>query len=175
LELDDTPQLTQPYQQLSEVLRTAGDSSGAKLVLESMEEKLSKRNDWGLIYWLKRCIGFGYRPERAIWGLLFLWLAGSLVYWYGNQLGGIVPTDKESAEMLSVERRLPDHYPRFTAPIFSLENTFPLVKLGQAEKWQANPVGRFEALKWVIWGQNLAGWLLATLFLAALSGVVQHE
>jgi hypothetical protein len=78
-----------------------------------------------------------------------------------------------------MERRryLPPHYPRFQPLMFSLETTFPLVKLGQADKWQPDPAapGFMRILRWCIRVQILLGWLFATLFLAAVSGIVQHS
>jgi hypothetical protein len=66
-----------------------------------------------------------------------------------------------------------------------------LVKLGQTDKWQpaARSAPAFEgsifrrlaqlftlrrSLRWIVWGQILLGWLLATLFVAAATGLVQH-
>jgi hypothetical protein len=68
--------------------------------------------------------------------------------------------------------KLPDYYPRFQPLIFSFKNTFPLVKLGQADKWQPNPKS---GLRWVVWIQILLGWRLATLFVAGVTGLVQHS
>jgi hypothetical protein len=176
LQRDTTPGLTQPYQQLAKVLQAAGDVNGAKRVLEHMERRLSKSHDSWLVYALKWCIGFGYRPQKAIAGLLFIWFVGMLMFSYGNRVGVMVPSDREAAESLRSTTRLPYYYPQFSAPIFSLENTFPLVRLGQADKWQPNSARRDGMfLRWTIWGQNLLGWLGATLVLAALSGIVRHD
>ena len=66
---------------------------------------------------------------------------------------------------------LPPHYSNFSAPIYSLENTFPLVKLGQADKWQPDPANeKSRLLQRTIWLRNIAGWFLTTLFVAAVSG-----
>jgi len=121
-------------------------------------------------------IGFGYRPGRAIWALMFLWLAGSIYCWRADHVGMMIPTDKDAAENFGSKRKVPAHYSRFSAPIYSLENTFPLVKLGQADKWQPDPANpRSRPLQQIIWLQNLAGWFLTTLFLAGISGLVQQD
>jgi hypothetical protein len=88
----------------------------------------------------------------------------------------MIPTDKDAAERFVSRRELPPHYSIFSAPIYSLENTFPLVKLGQADKWQPDPAGeQSRPLQRIIWLQNIAGWFLTTLFVAAVSGVVQKD
>jgi hypothetical protein len=190
LRLDTGTRGTQPYKQLARVLRDRGDTDGARLVLEALEEKLARTNDliprywrgfplhWLRFpaYWLKRMIGFGYRPGRAIWALIFLWLVGSICYWRGDQARMMIPTDKDAAESFVSRRKLPPHYSNFSAPIYSLENTFPLVKLGQADKWQPDPAnGKSSPLQRIVWFQNIAGWFLTTLFLAAVSGLVQQD
>jgi hypothetical protein len=89
------------------------------------------------------------------------------------------------------DRKAGPHDQEFQPIIFSLDNTFPLVKLGHADKWEPNyresssttgsllrrliagsASGRF--MRWFLWLQILLGWLLATLFVAAVSGLVQH-
>lgn len=190
LRLDKGTNATQPYRQLAKVLRDRGDADGARLVLEALEEKLARTNDLAPrywrgtplhqlsypAYWLKRMIGFGYRPGRAIWALMFLWLMGSICYWRGDHARIMVPTDKDAAESFVSKGKLPLYYSSFSAPIYSLENTFPLVKLGQADKWHPDPANKKSRwLQRIIWLQNIAGWFLATLFVAAVAGVVQRD
>ena len=102
----------------------------------------------------------------------------------------MTPTDKDAAQSVRSGRGLPPDYPRFQPIVYSLENTFPLVKLGQADKWQPDPKSEKQPLRnkrffgWIcspwflrvfIWIQILLGWLFATLFLAVVSGIVQHS
>ncbi len=174
------PQPTQPYRQLARLLQESGDSSGSKKVLQEMEHKLALQNDWRPMRWLKWSIGYGYRPIRAVWALLAVWLLGSLVCWYGVQTQIMMPTDKDAYALYkSPAHNLPPHYPQLSPPIFSLENTFPLVKLGQVDKWQPDPspaVWEYAILlRRLIWGQIVLGWFLATLFVAGISGLVQHD
>ena len=75
-------------------------------------------------------IGYGYRPARSGWGLGVISGLGALLYWREYRMGKITPTDKEAAGAFKPGGPLPDHYPGFQPAIFSLENTFPLVKLG---------------------------------------------
>ena len=131
LELDKseaTPP-TQPYRQ-AKVLGDSGDRKGAELVLRTMEGILSSKELF-LMRWLRKSIGYGYSPGNAFVGLAVVTGAGWLVYWRANRMAMMVPTEKSAAQSLkSPVVALPNEYPRFNSFIFSLENTFPLVKLG---------------------------------------------
>jgi hypothetical protein len=174
LNLDRSP-ATQPYRQLAKVLSDSGDEEGARQVLIAMEDKLALREPL-----VKRVpkrvfqgfIGYGYRPGRAAWGLAGVTTLGAILYWHFDRKQKIIPTDKDAAAAFKTKEPLPDHYPKFQPVIFSLENTFPLVKLGQVDKWQTLQKSR---LRWIVWIQVLLGWLLATLFLAGVSGLVQQR
>jgi hypothetical protein len=44
--------------------------------------------------------------------------------------------------------------------------------------WRTTPIRAlpsFTTVRWFIWIQIVLGWLFTTLFLAAVSGIVQHE
>jgi len=136
-------------------------------------------------------IGYGYRPENALIYMGAVCVVGWVVYWRSYRMGIIIPSDKDAAHELQTKGKLPANYPRFNPLIASLENTFPLVKLGQADKWQPEPrpappftgnlfqrlwqlVALRRSLHWIVWAQILLGWLLAALFAAAVTGLVQH-
>jgi hypothetical protein len=64
--------------------------------------------------------------------------------------------------------------------MYSLENSLPFVNLGQKDRWMPDPnpggAWRMSAfLRWFRWFQVLLGWLLATLFVAGVTGVVRKE
>jgi hypothetical protein len=165
----------QPYRQFSNVLESMGDIRGATRVRKTAEKLLSERNDGRGTRILKRSIGYGYDPENAIWGLGGLTMVGWLLYWRSYRMGTMVPTDRDAGEAFRSSHTLPAHYPRFHALIYSLENTFPLVKLGQADKWQPDPSGKRRDFRWLRWLQIVLGWFLAVLFAAAVSGLVRSR
>jgi hypothetical protein len=173
LERDESGSV-QPYQQFSNVLENMGDIRGATQVRKAAEKLLSERNDeWGTRI-LKSSIGYGYAPGNAIWGLGLLTAVGWLVYWRSYRMGAMVPTDRDANEAFRSSRTLQAHYPKFHALIYSLENTFPLVKFGQGDKWQPDPQRRAWFLRWFRWAQIVLGWFLAALFAVAVSGLVVH-
>jgi hypothetical protein len=215
----------QPYLQLAKVLRESGDSDGALRVLEKMEEL--RRNNEGhgpiahLESWVLRgSIGYGYYPARAIWEIIGLSALGWIIYRRSYLAGTMAPTDKDAYTKFHAESQAPPHYPTFSPLVYSVENSLPLVKLGQADKWQPDPevpppqnrpapkLGHPNARRWprltamwdrmpkwfrdgwtwtsakttspkfvlwFLWIQILLGWLLATLFVAGVSGIVHKE
>jgi len=245
---------TQPYLQLAKVLREAGDDDGAQQVLIAMEDrrwetKEDRRWTDPLVRWpLKLTVGYGYDPLRAFWEVLGLSLLGWIIYRRSYLAGNMVPTDKDAYTAFH-SNGLPNSYVRFSPLLYSVENSLPLVKLGQADKWQPEPnmatpqaastksnaslqlvqysaghanwlndflhsrrwssavnsigirVERFlvsiglqpdpnrkgsaprlsrwgtspKFLRWFLWIQILLGWLLATLFLAGVSGIVRKD
>jgi sRNA-binding regulator protein Hfq len=189
----------QPYRQLARVLRDEGNDSGAREVLHEMEVKRRDKEDdtalehfWSRV--LRRTIGYGYYPGRALRWLAWLALAGMILFWAGYCAHLIVPTDKDAYTLFSNGRQLPAQYEKFHASIYSAENSFPLVKLGQIDLWQPDPsprrfviriwnwphscpiwIGLAGLLRWFRWIQILLGWVLATFFLAGVTGVVRND
>ncbi len=188
----------QPYRQLAKVLRDDGDDSSARLVLFEMERRRRKQEDraWSARVWsaiLRATIGYGHYPGRALWWLVCLVLAGFLLFWGGYFAGSVTPTDKDAYACFKKGGQLPPHYETFHASVYSLENSFPLVKLGQADRWQPDPdphwqhrpIGR--APRWLRlvlppgflrcfrWVQICLGWILATLFVAGVTGIVRKD
>jgi len=245
----------QPYRQLAKVLRERGDEDGAVTVLEEMESLRRKEEDRTAVARLeswafKESIGYGYDPARAVWEIVGLSALAWIVYRRTYLAGNIVPTEKDAYESFRRDGQPPPHYTPFAPLVYSVENSLPLVKLGQEDKWHPEPdsgsalsrrsnwptrlagprtwthfqwlqrrlilrgllrdpvpkgepprLQRFlvfcglqphpdrEAarsrpsrwltsprfVRWFLWIQILLGWLLATLFLAGLTGIVRKE
>ena len=79
--------------------------------------------------------------------------------------GSFAPTDKDAYVYFTVEHRLPDHYERFHATIYSLENSFPLVKLGQVDRWQPDPSPQYLATHGEKWASLVWHFLISPSFL----------
>lgn len=183
----------QPYLQLAKVLKEEGDLKGAKCILVEMErrrarhqeasQRARKRN------WFKRkmlklwnltkelTVGYGYYPWRAFIGILILCLVGSVIFHCGKR--NMTPTH-------------PDHYSKdtyvtFNPLLYSVENSLPLVKLGQSDNWQPRPRPEFpevDGMKWPfctgLLGEFRAfqialGWFLTTMGVAGLAGIVRKD
>lgn len=186
-----------PYRQLAKILKEAGDDQGSRRVCVEMERRAWKARGWvvqPISYVLEGTIGYGYFSIRALWWLLALVILGSVVYWRGDEARNMVPTEKDAYDSFVTPKGLPAYYEPFHALPYSLENSFPVVKLGVQEKWvprsdeqgitgqSANWASRFllciaspRFLRRFKWFQICAGWILATLLVAGISGVVRQD
>jgi hypothetical protein len=185
----------QPYRQLAKVMTDAGVERGALRVLYEMEGRL-----WGeepaasrvlLGGPLGLVVGYGYYPIRALVGLLILIAVGCGVYAGAAGQKAMTPKDGKAYEYFKANGVSPGHYEPFSAVVFSLENSLPLVKLGHTDYWQPDPTPEFQPDgKTAVQGvsmlesrllfvflrlQILLGWILTTLFIAGVTGVVQKD
>jgi hypothetical protein len=146
-------------------------------------------------------VGYGVYPGRAALYACVLTALGWVVHRRAQRVGAMAPTDKDAYEDFR-KGQTPVHYQPFSPLIYSVENCVPLVKLGQDEHWQpdSNPqrseppvngekfrrlkdrvldflvpdwVVTPAALRWVRWIMIGVGWVLATFFVAALTGVIK--
>jgi hypothetical protein len=205
----------QPYRQLAKVLRELGDEEGSKQVLFELDDRSRAQDRRRVVHapvrWLrsfgdvlsKGTVGYGFYPERAIWWLSGLIAFGWVVHRRAQQMGAMVPTDKDAYAEFHATGEAPAHYPPFSPLIYSLENSLPLVKLGQGDRWQPDPKTKQSAnapvpvtgwtaklknlltrklpdsaasplaLRWFRWIMIIFGWLLATFFVAAGTGILK--
>jgi hypothetical protein len=179
--------MPQPYRQLAKVLREEGENDGAIQVLIALERRLHTRENrcWYNRLWSKildATIGYGYRPGKALKWLAGVVLFGFVFYVLGYYARDITPTDKNAYDTFRTICQVPPHYERFHALIYSIENTLPFVRFGQIDRWQADPNPRVlvqvifsGALRWFRWIQILCGWILSTLFIAGVTGIVRRD
>jgi hypothetical protein len=148
-------------------------------------------------------VGYGIYPGRAVWYLGGLTALGWIVHRRAQRVGAMAPTDKDAyAEFHASNGKTPVHFQPFSPLIYSVESCVPLVKLGQDERWQPDPNptrrvppvagGKFGrvvdlvldfavrdwaltpvALRWFRWIMIGLGWLLATFFVAGLTGIIK--
>ena len=188
----------QPYRQLANILKDEADIVGAQKILykmaslRSQESRSSLARGWSFI--LRYTVGYGYYPSRALLCLVVLAVVGSLLFWRGYSAGSMVPTEKDAYASFRKNQLLPDHYERFCPLVYSLENSFPLVKLGQADRWQPDPspkdsaqfsagclgfldhlVPSARSLRGFRWVQILLGWFFATMGISSVSGLVHKD
>jgi len=176
-----------PYRQLAKVMRNAGVDRGAVRVLFTMEDRLWKEEHpfpAGLLRLpLKWVVGYGYYPLRALAGLVLLVMIGWGIFFGAKSAGALVPKEQRAYEFYKANGRAPAHYAPLSPLVYSIENSVPLVKLGQIDNWQPDPnrpgdVPAFNSPRLLFgfqWLQVLLGWILATLFVAGVTGIVQKN
>jgi hypothetical protein len=191
------PFTPQPYRQLAKVLSEEGDDWGGRQVLARMEllrrRQESRGRGWPARWWsatksvvLRRTVGYGYSPGRSLVWLILLVILGWPLYRAGYFAGNIAPSDKDAYSEFKRTQRPPGYYEPFQAITYSFENSFPLVKLGQADRWQPEPAsfsaasGRhfFISASFLLWfrrAQIILGWFFATIGLAAVTGFVRRD
>jgi len=184
----------QPYEQLAAVLRRSGHVAESKKVLMAKEKDLRKFGDLGLgaRVWnwiLGATIGYGYRVRRVlIWWAVPIVLAGGFFFWLGHRGGLLSPTFPPRAEAAAPSDKRLDE--TFCPWVYSLDTFLPIVDLHQEGRWLPNRGGSdVVTIFWpdrylFTWGDLLcvwfwieigAGWLLTTLALAGLTGLIRRD
>jgi sRNA-binding regulator protein Hfq len=190
------PFTPQPYRQLAKVMRNAGVDRGARRVLFALEDHLWREEDTFSSALLRGplslVVGYGYYPLRALAGLVILVLVGWGIFAAARSARAMVPTDEKAYELFKTTGATPAHYQPLGPLVYSLENSLPLVKLGQTDRWQPDPTPGADAahaasdpprtsalMSRLLFAfqrlQVLLGWILATLFVAGVTGIVQKD
>ena len=109
-------------------------------------------------------IGYGYRPALALIPLTLLVLAGSLLFLLASQ------SPDPLHPMLRPAKPGAPEQPAFNSFRYTMDLLLPVVNFKQrdafvAEGWAA----------WASFGFTFAGWLLAAIVVAGLSGVFKRD
>ncbi len=172
----------QPYDQLARVFRRMGREADAVEVLIAKQEDLIRH---GKLSWRGRLtrrilgitIGHGYRSGRALlWSLAFV-IAGALIFGWANARGLMAPSSPEilTDPLYRAGGTIPPDYPRFEALFYSLDAFLPIVDLHQESFWlpdAGKPFG--DLVRIYLWIHIAAGWLLSTLFVSGVTGLVRR-
>jgi hypothetical protein len=153
-----TPQL---YEQLAAAYRKAGRDDYARKVAIGKQRHRRETLDWPGKMWnslLRWTIGYGYRTWQA--GLLLLGFL--LIDW-------LVFTRAYPADMTPT-KQVGEPLPHFQPLIYALDTLLPVVDLHQQDNWL--PLG---LVQWWAWTSILAGWVLTTAVVAALTGLVKND
>jgi hypothetical protein len=176
----------QPYRQLAKVLREMGDEKGAVKVL--VAEGDARYHQMGLPgrllgTFLKYTIGYGHRPLLALLWSLGVVLLGSVVVMTGKRAGVMRLTWPETTPPPPTEAVAGLH-----PMLYSLDVFLPFVNLHQEHYWwpdeaasgQCNLAGlefRVDGwlLRYYLWLQIIAGWLLSAIFVAGVTGLIRSD
>jgi len=207
----------QPYTQFARVMRAAGHAAEARRALMERDSLLfavadkadradcrsaTRRVDrvriwlrgFGRRLWSglsRRVVGYGHRPEYALFWALVAALVGMVWYFFAWRFGVMVPNSAviltspdwlaamqaaENAPALTWVKMPPgQHYETFYALPYALDVFVPLVSLGEDQAWAASTVTWLGfATRWVGFGFQIMGWVVTSLGLAAVTGFVQR-
>ena len=184
----------QPYEQLAAVLRKGGYEADAKRILIEKEKDRARVMQLSFFErWKHRLLGwtisYGHHSWKALWSILAVVLLGCIFFEIGSRADVMRPT-KESAYVSDdggEHRRLSEDYPKFNSFVYSLDMFVPLVNLHQASYWlpNANREGKLviakrltlpisgNLLRWYLWVHIILGWILTTLLVVGLSGLIR--
>lgn len=184
---------TQPYEQVADIFRKGGLAVAARQVLIAKEADRAQHmhltsGDW---YWYRvfgPLIAYGYEPWRSFGWMVLVVLMGATFFQIGYWRGWMTPT--KVVEFVSAAEGaqpfLSADYPKFNAIIYSLDVFAPFTYLHQANYWVPNPTRGARVrlgfwspragalLRIYLWLHVVAGWLLTSLLVAGLTGLVQH-
>ncbi|HEV8195676.1 MAG TPA: hypothetical protein VGP87_03465 [Gemmatimonadales bacterium] len=158
--------LPQPYEQVAETYRREGHDDRARQVLiaKQRHRRASHRSRWRrwpAIAWsgvLRATIGYGYRPWLVLWPTVVLFLTGWWLFARDYDQGYIVPKADNPSTLT------------FNAARYTADLLLPVANLGERAKFTA--VGD---AAWHAFAYTLAGWLLAIVLIAGLSGVFKRD
>jgi hypothetical protein len=191
----------QPFEQLAHAARTDGHLEEARAIAVDMErERASGPCDtWTSWFWLHifgPLIGYGHLPLRALGYAIGVITLGTLVFDIGFRAGLLSPSDPSRAYSVDEDgnRVLSPDYPRFNPLVYALDVFTPLMSLGLHDCWLPNAnrgrrvripgklsrhfgLNRFYIctgglVRIYFWMHVVAGWILSTLFLAGISGLI---
>jgi len=167
----------QPWMQLSRHLEAKGERKDAKHVvyklrcLQAGKFRFPFRQLKIAFVWLEES------PLRIWRSIAFFLLLGWLVFGYAGARGAIAPTDVEAYKAFTVGSPMPAAYPTLNPFVYVLENSLPLVRLGQDDKWAPDRrcpskswIMNYWLLAWARWILILSGWFQAAVLGAALLG-----
>jgi hypothetical protein len=188
------PFRSQPYEQLAGVFKTGGYDADARKVLIAKERDRARYTRMSSI---GRCwhsllgwtIGYGHAPWRALKISLVVVLVGSILFKAAFSRGLITPSqikgyDPDAGENV---QRLLKAYPALNSLVYSFDVFVPVVNLHQQSYWLPNKhMGRTlidfkgfrlnlgSLLRLYFWLHIIAGWILTTLLVVGLTGLVRR-
>ena len=169
----------EPYQQLAAVYRSNGQISEATTVAIAQQDDLLARGDltrparaW--TWFLGRSIGHGYRPGRAAWALLALYVVTLGSVWLGARADGFIQTGDTAPQLSVTATHCGDAYPCLSVPAYALENITPILNLHQSENWHPKSSSPAEwILRDWLYLSTVVGYAGTTLLAAGLSGLAR--
>jgi hypothetical protein len=166
----------QPWMQLAKYLESRGDHTGAKHVVYRFHCLQAKNSGIFLRPWKIAFAWLEEAPLRILYSIATLLICGTLIFAHAGMTGALAPTEKDAYAAFASGKPIPAAYPALNPFVYVLENSVPLVRLGEDDRWAPDQrhiaTGWFTGywfLMWIRWILILSGWFQATVLAAALS------
>ena len=176
----------QPYRQLAKVYRESGlDNEAVQVLIAEEDARYALHGPLGRLWgaFLKTTIGYGHRPLRAIFWSLAVIVLGWLMVALGARAGVMRATWPDSPPPSE-----PATYEKLHPLLYSLDVFLPFVNLHQEHYWWPDAdrsgdcilLGRRlriggSFLRYYLWMQVIAGWLLSAIFVAGVTGLMRND
>jgi hypothetical protein len=175
----------QPYRELVNMLRYAGDETGAIRVLVAAED--SRYAQFGRVgaiwgWFLKWTIGYGHRPLLTLLWAALIMIIGYVLVRLASGAGVMRPTYPENHPADD------SRYEVLHPLLYSLDVFLPFVDLHQEHYWwpderaagDVNLIGitfsvRGRFVLMYLWTQIVLGWLLSAIFVAGVTGLLRND
>jgi len=191
----------QPYEQLVQVLRRMGHEGDARKIAivkqDAWMKELRKQKRWAAWFWkllLWSTIGYGYR----LWLIPLFWFPffitiGTGVFNCADRVSAIKPAKREVlADQKYVKSGPPqENYPIFDSLLYSVDLLIPIISLNQKSNWLATHAKEYCSFPiygatWEIYvsgrfyqlytgTHQVFGWILTSLLVAGLTGLVKKD
>ncbi|MFI6101931.1 hypothetical protein ACIA8G_40810 [Lentzea sp. NPDC051213] len=156
-----TPFDAQQYRQLAALHEKAGQERTAREIRIAQQEDLGRRGEPGNRRWhrfLGTTLGYGYRPSRAVAGLLVTFLLSICLVWTAGAHSGL------SGSCSPVNRIS-----------LAADLSIPLVKLGGTPRCELANGAAGQWATGVGWAVQIMGWTFATLSVGGITGLVRKS
>ncbi|MFT4396205.1 hypothetical protein ACLTEW_14855 [Gordonia lacunae] len=157
----------QPYDQLASMYKAKGNTEGEREVrLHAIKRSYASRGllqqTWGQLQ--NATVGYGYRPFRALFWAVGMWLLGSIWFAYGPL--SCSQTQAETPGLCPVNAAI---HPTWNPVLLSMDLLSPFSAFGQEGAWHMNGFS-------IVVGMTLtlAGWILLTTIAAAFGRALKH-
>lgn len=178
-----------PYEQVIADYVRSGDEESARMIrIARAEDELRhlretrRKGTWRYRFWRRAfgvLVGYGYKRYRAGWALVATIVVATLMFGWGEREGAMVPNDPPD-----VQGPCGEDYPCFNAVVYGIDVVLPIIDLGQDSAWRpievetTTPIAGLDPGGWWItarWVFIALGWILASVFVAAFTGLVQRS
>jgi hypothetical protein len=177
----------EPYEQLAAYYSSTGDEDAARRIrVAKHDDELTHlrttkgRRSLGYRMWrrpLGWLVGYGYRRHRTAWLLAATLLLSGALFQRAEDEGAMV-ADQPATPAGTASTRdetCGEAHPCFNAWVYGADVVLPIIDFGQDTTWRPIETPAAGSLwVWARWVFIAVGWLLASVFVAAFSGLVQR-